>query len=176
LNYWEDKFTFSKERTLEYFSAVRSGKAEAMQNTNTEIEVLDPENVSTTNLDKNALELVKNNPDINFYIFFPPYSILYFVDLYEKDINLFKAEFKLKEELMCNMVEYDNAKVFDFQHLDSITHNLDNYKDLSHFSSSTNKFIIDSLKVGEVELNQDSCTSTLGIIKEQVESFDFSKI
>ena len=40
----------------------------------------------------------------------------------------------------------DNLNIFDFQCATSITSDLNNYKDITHFSPEINKYIISSLK------------------------------
>jgi len=43
-------------------------------------------------------------------------------------------------------IKYKNVKVYDLQVAKEITHNLDNYTDLSHYSGDINKWIIQQIK------------------------------
>lgn len=146
LNSWEHLFTFSSERVWQAYGSVKQGKMAAMQNTNEKLKVGDINNLSTENIDKNILELIKANPHVNFRIYFPPYSILRFAQLYETDQQKLSAEIKLKEFLVNKLLEQKNVQVFDFQLEKEITHNLDNYKDLTHYKKSVDNFIIGALQ------------------------------
>ncbi len=175
LNYWEDKFTFSRERMLEFYDMVQKEDVRAIENTNNDLIAAAPEDASTENIDNNVVRLVEQNPDVTFNIFFPPYSILRFVDLYEKDRNLFEIELKLKQHLIDRLLTFEHVHLYDFQHEDKITFDLNNYKDLSHFSSNINQHIIDALKKKESVLQKEQSSSTISSLRRQVENFDFSQ-
>jgi hypothetical protein len=146
LNSWEQLFTFSEERVWQAYGSVKQGKMAAMQNTNEKLEVGDINNLSTENIDKNILDLIKANPQVNFTIYFPPYSILRFAQLYEIDQQKLAVEIKLKEYLVNKLLEQKNVQVFDFQLEKKITHDLNNYKDLTHYKKGVDAFIINALQ------------------------------
>lgn len=146
LNSWEQLFIFSEERVWQAYGSVKQGKMAAMQNTNETLEVGNINNLSTENLDKNILDLIRANPQVEFKIYFPPYSILRFAQLYETDQQKFAAEIKLKEYLVNKLLEQKNVQVFDFQLEKEITHDLNNYKDLTHYKKSVDDYIINALK------------------------------
>lgn len=176
LNSWENNFTFSGERVLDAFEAVNQGKMVAMQNTNEKLVVSDLSNLSTENIDKNVIELIKSNPDVHFTIYFPPYSILRFVELYNNDRQKLEAEWKLKNYIVSRLLDFKNVSVFDFQVDKEITHNLNNYKDLTHYSGAVDKYILSDLLAGRHQLKGGDENIFLNQLRAQIENFDFSDL
>lgn len=176
LNNWEKSFTFSKERVLLYFDAVKKGKFEAMENTNTKLASIVPDDASKENINENILKIIKNNPQVHFKIFFPPYTTLRFVDLFVTNRPMLEMELDLKGYLIENLVSLENVEVFDFQDVREITQNLDNYKDLSHFSGTVNKYILDSLKSGRHRIRQGEERDSSKRLRAQIENFDFTDL
>lgn len=173
LNNWSQLFTFSKARTLEAYRAVQSGKIAAIEN---DIVRSKTASVSTDNIDRNVLAVIRAHPEVHFSIHFPPYSILRFRELYEVESDKFAAELTLKEYLIAALLALPNVEVFDFQDVSAITHNLENYKDLSHFSPDVDTYIIESLISGRHRLSMNNSTSTLQSLRWQVENFDISLV
>lgn len=170
LNSWQHLFTFSKERALAFYQAVRE----------TNMQVMDVNTVVTDspeNIRQNILQPIRENPDVQFLIFFPPYSILRFVHLYEQNRFWFDTEFTLKEQLIRELLAMDNAEIFEFQDLDAITFHLDNYKDLTHYSKDINSYLMDSLASGKRRIRPgESPTTSLSRIRTQVENFQLSQV
>lgn len=171
LNSWENNFTFSKERAWQAYQAVKEGKMAAMQNTNEKLAVTDLNNLTTENVDRNVIKLIKNNPNVHFYIYFPPYSILRFVELYKNDRAKLEAEWKLKKYLISGLLVYKNVSIFDFQVVEGITHNLDNYKDLSHYAGSIDKQILTDIKSGHHQLKNWNDSVSPNILLKQIQKY-----
>lgn len=95
------------------------------------------------NFKDNYLHTIKKNPNINFTIFFPPYSILYFKKL--QKYNTLNAFLSVKKYVINELKSCKNVKLFDFQDdLMTIT-NLDLYKDTIHYSQDINSYMIDMM-------------------------------
>ncbi len=126
---WYNQVTFSKEATVN--SYVRPETAN-------ETKVFDEEFKERVygNTVQNLIEVAKNHPDIEFYYYYTPYSILYFDrELREGRMirNIDAAEYAT--ELM---LEYPNIKVFSFFDNYELICNLDFYKDVIHHSEAIN--------------------------------------
>ncbi len=173
LNSWEHLFVFSEERVWQVYQAVSGGKMAAMQNTNENLEVSNLDILPTENIDKNVVDLIKNNPDTHFIVYFPPYSILRFVELYQDDRQKLEAEWKLKDYLISQLFLLKNVNVFDFQVVKEITHNLNNYKDLTHYSGEVDEYIIFSLRQNKHLLDKNFVSSSL-IVQKQIVGFKVS--
>lgn len=100
-----------------------------------------------TSFEINILPHIENNRNVDFYIFFPPYSVLYWVDSF--DSGWFEEAQRFKEYLSEMTTRYQNMHLFDFQVDQEIVCDLDNYKDLMHYSAQVNRKILEHIKERE---------------------------
>ena len=95
------------------------------------------------NLEQSLLRHIRQNPDIRFDVFLPPYSI-YFWCLTQKQGAL-EIYLQLRHDLAEELKKLPNAELHDFQHETSIICNLENYKDSTHYSPEINSWIVKML-------------------------------
>ncbi len=93
-------------------------------------------------LDKDFFEIIKNNPNVDFYVVIPPVSSL------ELAIYIRGQSFE-KYKLMLNYIvyknaEYPNMKIYAFDNLDIIG-KIEDFKDTSHFKPWIDYFILESI-------------------------------
>lgn len=117
-------------------------------------------NVLRNSFDLNILQYIERKPDIKFAIVFPPYSYLTYKDMKIK--KWLKEVFKLKQYLV--NLSLVNVDIYDFQCVPSITENLNNYKDISHYSPTVNAFIVSSIKAKSYILNPRNIEKCLEVI------------
>ena len=84
------------------------------------------------------------HPETEFYIFVPPYSMLWWDNIYREGDT--EAYLYNMEQAMKTLLEYENVKMFYFQNDREIITDLENYMDILHFSPEINRYICDSLK------------------------------
>ena len=110
--------------------------------------------VESENIYENVIKIAKDNENTQFYYFFTPYSILYFDSAKRNgELNkLLQAE-KVAIEML---IEYDNIHLFSFFDCPDIICNLNNYKDIIHYSEDINEYILECMKNGLHELNKDN--------------------
>ncbi|MGL5124787.1 MAG: hypothetical protein ACRC6U_02210 [Fusobacteriaceae bacterium] len=93
------------------------------------------------NYNNNLKVILENSKDKTFYLFFPPYSIHYYDNLI--DARTIDEYYNFKNFLVKELSKYENVKVYDFQDIDSIVSNFDNYGDLMHFSPKISQEILE---------------------------------
>lgn len=98
-----------------------------------------------TNFDRNILDLFQENPETSFYIFFPPYSILYFASILQNSPSSFENLLAFKRYVSEKIEAFDNVFVYDFQDMYDVVENLNNYKDTTHYSLWISESIIESI-------------------------------
>ncbi len=76
--------------------------------------------------------------DTEYVLFFPPYSSIYWV--YAKQNGHFDAFCDAKERIFELSQKYKNVKIYDFQSFE-ITYDLNNYRDISHYSKEINDYL-----------------------------------
>ncbi len=92
----------------------------------------------------NFRPLFEHYPAIRFRIFYPPYSILAWVDLVNN--GGLETTMAFKSWLSEQTLLYPQVELYDFQDLANITHNLDNYTDLLHHSPAISRHILQAIR------------------------------
>lgn len=141
--WWNDRFKFSHE------TAVAAWKTQRTTNLNgRSSKVLEEMKTSFT---VNFFEIIQNNPDVDFIVFFPPYSILAWLDIREQ--QELEEFLKFKKFVCLQLSGKKNVDIYDFQDISKIILNLENYRDHTHYGSNINDFIIDSIGRGDYRLD-----------------------
>lgn len=110
-------------------------------------------NVYQKQLEGNLSLLTKqiaDHPETNFKIFFPPYSMLYWDNIYRNGKT--EAYLYNMEQAIGTLLTYDNVEVYYFQNEEDIICNLDNYMDILHFSSEVNYWMYEQIAAGNYRL------------------------
>jgi hypothetical protein len=95
------------------------------------------------NLAKYLIPLIKNNPNINYTFFYPPYSILTYKQM--ETSNTLDDFISTKKQIFKMMSKYQNIRIYDFQIAENITHDLNNYKDLTHYHQKINTWMLEQI-------------------------------
>lgn len=126
------------------------------------------------NLDENILPFVRENPDTQFYFFFPPYSILYWHNLQQE--NFYEAAFAQYQFVADELLQYDNVHLFYFQDMEEVT-DLNNYADYSHYKPEINRYMVECFADGTHQITSSAqMADELSKMRGIVESFDFDTL
>ena len=143
------------------------------QEPNPESMVSEASNVER-NITQNIVDLAMQNPHIQFYVFYPPYSIYYWDDMNQRGlINWQFDNLTYATELMLTC---ENIHLFSFYDLYDVTCNLDNYKDFVHYSPAINEQILDSMSKGEYRLTKDNYKERLEDSRAFYSSYDYEAL
>lgn len=130
--------------------------------------------LNTQNIEKNVLSLVKTYPKVDFYVFWTPYSIISF-DI-ENQHGTLKNILKWEKEAIELMYTYKNLHLYSFfDNFDIIT-NLENYKDLQHYSEDINSYILKSMANGNHEITVDNYETYCQKIWDFYTTYDYDSI
>lgn len=135
LNNWgNDGYEYSEAMLMESYN-------NAMEN----IYFSDQDNwdLIRSNIDKYLLNNIKNNKDVNFILYYPPFSDLLLKYLEARNINDYNNFYKIRDYIKESTTGLNNVRIYDFQEDAEITSNYNNYKDMSHHSAEINEYIID---------------------------------
>ena len=161
---WDMDYTFDKQTVLDgYHRPEVSGTAlpgDAYLET------------AAANLDV-VCAWAEGHPDVEFVVWFPPYSILYW------DMMLREG----RADAILNAVEYaagrlmgvDNIAVHCFLHASYIT-DLDFYTDHIHCSRQLTRWEADCLMAGMWRLDGENCPARLEELREFVKSYDYEAL
>lgn len=89
-------------------------------------------------------EQIEAHTDTQFYIFIPPYSMIWWDNIYrEGDLDSYLHNM---EQAMMTLTAYPNVKLYCFLQDREIVTNLENYMDVLHFSPEVNAYICENLQ------------------------------
>lgn len=127
------------------------------------------------NLETNILPFIKGNPDTDFYIFFPPYSILYWNNVLTE--NHLEATMKQYRFAANELLKYDNVHLFYFQNMEETVTNLNNYADYTHYNPRINRYMTECFADGTHEVKSiDQFDDELEKMRQIVAEFDFEEL
>ncbi|MFI3212512.1 MAG: hypothetical protein R3Y24_04140 [Eubacteriales bacterium] len=141
---WNDELEYGLENVLSTYQRIESKVEEAV--------VFDESKKQTIkeNIEQNVITIAKENPDIDFYYFYPPYSVFFFDELHQ--LNKYEYKFDSMEYATSLILEQENIHLFSFWNEFGIETDLDNYKDSVHYSEDVNSFILERIKEGKINL------------------------
>ena len=125
------------------------------------------------NLENNILPYIAENPDTTFYIFYPPYNLLWWnLHLSKGDLNDIFAVLEYSAEAL---LQYDNVKLFFFQDIEELVTNLELYKDYNHYNADVNSDIIAWFKDESYRIDKNSYKNRIAEFKKYVEDFNYTE-
>ncbi|MCH5249820.1 MAG: hypothetical protein J1E98_07800 [Lachnospiraceae bacterium] len=127
------------------------------------------------NLSTNICPYIEQNPDTTFYVFFPPYSILYWNDVICE--NHLEATMEEYLHITRRLLEYDNVRLFFFPNQKQIVTDLDNYADYSHYHPDINYYMTQCFADGSCEIiSVEKMEQALEDMRLLIEEFDFEEL
>ncbi len=109
------------------------------------------------------IELIRNeimsHPDIEYTVFFPPYSMLWWDKQYME--GTLEEQFYALGEVLPMLLSCENVKVYYFQSDKDVICNLDNYMDLVHYTPQINQYMLDSIFADKYLVTTDNVDSTI---------------
>lgn len=133
------------------------------------------------NLDVNICPYIEANPDTEFIIFFPPYSILFWNDVLKG--NHLEATMEQYRYITERLNEYENVKVYFFPDREDIILDLNHYADYSHYHPDYNRFMTECFADGTTGLvakkgsdQGKTIDEYLTHMREIVDNFDFEEL
>jgi hypothetical protein len=105
-------------------------------------------------IEQNIVSLASLYPDVTFYYFITPYSIVWWENLVN-DGTIYK-QIEAEQLIIEEILKYDNIRLYSFNNLTDITTDLNNYKDTVHYGSWFNSLMLRYMKEGKCLLTNDN--------------------
>ena len=121
--------------------------------------------------ERDAVDLIAKNPQAEFDIYFPPYSILQFVAMRDAAPATLKTVYDFSAYAFPRLVQFANVRLHGFRADAQITHDLDNYGDVIHHSPAVDLQILSGLAAGTHLVDRAAPTASLERLKAQVEAY-----
>lgn len=126
------------------------------------------------NITQNVTNLAVENPNITFYYFFPPYSIVWWKDQV-KTGNIYK-QIEAEQYIIELILEHENIKLFSFNNRLDITTDLNNYKDQLHYGPWVNSLILQWMHSGEYQITKENYLAYLETELSNYLDFDYKSL
>lgn len=126
------------------------------------------------NITDNIVSVAVAHPDTDFYLYFTPYNILWWMQLVE-DGTIYKEI----EEQACaieTILGHDNIHLFSFNHRFDITSDMNHYFDGFHYAYWINSLILKWIHDGEYEITFDNYQDNLMRVLEYYLDYDYESL
>lgn len=117
---------------------------------------------------------IEERPDVKFYIYAPPYSILFWD--YSIQNGRLEAEICLLERVYSKLLEYDNVELYYFQNDYDIITDLNYYRDYSHYKQAINYRMYKCMREGKRKLTKENYYDTLLEMFEYASAYDYKSL
>lgn len=126
------------------------------------------------NINQNVISIIRDNPNTQFYLFYPPYSI-YQWDYYNQtgQLNKYLQGEKIVTEMLLN---YNNVHIFSFLDEYDVITNLENYMDNIHYSEDINSHILRCMKSRNHELTKKNYKDYYNKIIKYYTNYDYDSL
>jgi hypothetical protein len=121
--------------------------------------------------ERDAIGLIQKYPDVEFDIYFPPYSILQFVAMRDFSPATLQVVYKADSAMLRRLSQFPNVKVYDFREAKEITHDLNNYSDIIHHSPAIDRQVLEMIVADKYRVNPAAPDASLQRLKSQIEAY-----
>lgn len=105
------------------------------------------------NLAQNICPYIEENPETEFVVFFPPYSILFWDEVQKE--NHLEATIETYRYISNRLNAYENVTVYFFQDQEDIICDLNNYADYSHYHPRFNRYMAECFADGSCSVAKE---------------------
>lgn len=169
---FDEYSSWEKETGYEHIMATYNRweeKAEMAQGLNDDDKIMVEENVR-----QNFIELINRFPNTTFYIFYTPYSIIWW-DFMNQE-GMMNMQFDAERIATGLLLECPNVKLFNFNDKYDIINDLDNYRDKEHYGPWINSRILEWMAAGDGLVTKDNYQELLEKEKEHYLNYDYESI
>jgi hypothetical protein len=124
--------------------------------------------------EKNIVPVVRDHPETKFYFVWPPYSILVWIDFTRRgqlDVSL-----AFKRRFFEEMSKYPNVRIFDYQARTDWITNLNEYRDMYHFSPRISDAMVKEIAAGHDEMTRENYLARIEALRGIAKSADLDRI
>lgn len=163
---WNGKYEFSKSKVLSSYSRPEKSKMKMFSE--------EDKRLVHDNIENNIIKQAKMFPDVEFYLWVPPYSVCYY-DVENQKGNLNRLLDATEYEFSL-LTDIPNIKLFSFIDRYDIVTDLTLYKDYVHYSEDVNSMIINAMKNGQGMIDKDNYRDYMKKVNAFYKDYDYDSI
>lgn len=126
------------------------------------------------NIMTNIVTLADKHPDTTFLLFYTPYSILYWDDLYRN--GTLEKQLQVEEIVSGLLLECENIELYNFYDKTDIICNFDYYQDGLHYVNDVNEMIMDWIHIGEGRVTKENYMDMIQWERQFYMNYDYDGI
>lgn len=134
----------------------------------------DDERMVRENIGENVVSLVNEHPDVEFIIFYPPYSICYWDEV--NLMNTLERQLKAEEVATSMLLECPNVKLFSFSDQYDVITDVSNYRDKEHYMGWINDKMLNWMATDGGIVTKDNYLEKIAKEREYYGSYDYESI
>ncbi|MBQ8279989.1 MAG: hypothetical protein IJZ23_09140 [Roseburia sp.] len=126
------------------------------------------------NVQQNLTAVAAEYPDVTFYYYITPVSVLYWDKLHQQG----KIEWYIEAEKIAieEMLQYPNIKLFSFCNYTDVVCDLNYYTDIAHHWEKTNSNLLRQMKNGNYLLTAENYEAYLDFLYQTYSNYDYESI
>ena len=164
--YWADGVVFSARRVVEN---------------------VDPNNINLrfqqpqrslagmmASFEANVVPLVRDHPKTRFIFAWPPYSVIAWLDYVQR--GQLEVSLEFKRRFVVEMSKYPNVRIHDFQERTDWIYDLDQYRDIYHFSPAISSQLVKDIAADRDRLTPDNVEARNAEMRRMATTADLGRI
>ncbi len=116
---------------------------------------------------------IDNHPETTFYLYFPPYSTLYFDSIRRQ--GQIDAMMFLLYDTANRYRNKENVRFYSFIDQNALTTNYDNYTDMVHYRSEVNRYMVDYM-ADNPPLDDSAVSTLVSRLRSLMKNYDFDSL
>lgn len=167
---WEDSSLFGAQIAR---NAAWNDRKLALESAGQTVDLKELLRCCDENLDQ-LTPFIEAHPETEFYIFYPPYSMLYWEQ--RKYDGTLDEILMVYQHSMERFLSYENVQVYDFQTETNIISNLDNYRDAAHHKPEWNYYIFECIRDEKNRVTKENLSTYIGAMYKYANEFDYDAL
>lgn len=164
---WQDYYPFGVH------SVIPEGKTVEKVEQATHLSDADKEKIRK-NIEYNVTEVADQNPEVSFYYFYTPYSIVWWSHFY--DYGSLPRQLEVERYVTDLILEHSNIHLFSINDREELITDLNNYKDEMHYGSWINSLLVKWMKEGIGQIDKTNVDAYTDRESTLLMNYDYEKI
>lgn len=167
LNTWDKKYEFSERRVAQQWLLFKNSG----QLSGDERSAHANRRWIVDAVQSNLELIVKENQNIDFYLYYPPRSILYHTMRNQLELDYLSSLELFMRSVFESVGRLNNVGVYDFQADKNIIFDLSLYKDTEHHNLSINELIVDNFKSGDSKVSFEEYNRDIWAMRDRIREY-----
>lgn len=128
----------------------------------------------TENVTRNVTNLADKYPETEFYLFFSPYSIYFWDSL--NQAGALERQLEAEKYMIELLLQHENIHIFSFFTEYGMICDLNNYKDIAHYSENINSQILHWMNQGIHELTNENYKKYCESVQKFYKNYNYDSL